>query len=693
MPGLGRSKRRNGRRVARGSRPYLSRRAKAKTQGRLLRGSKRRRTASLAAKAKGTKRLRSAVVANAKALDAVKEREFGYWQTTNSVLGGATPSEHMGTSYNFLEASSPVMIHLNNLHSVNGVIPPDPSPLARENPYNATQPFVLQANEQAGACHLLRADPDEPPPGADGLVRKFTQPETFAVNGVLQKRKRTGPYMYPQIGGSYEPRGFGDSTTPLIPIPNGKKLRWGGVDLQFHVEGALQDTQFDFYIVKCNKEKPLAWDPWHQTIPTGAREVPGVLPYTINDFQYLHQEMYPKKLPMERYTVLQHSRFFMNNVHRVTGQHPNIVLDPDNAKYATGNTWSHTEDTTGPHAYTPTHRATTPMVQKLRMNYAPNKIVRPLRNFIGERVFNDVEKRGTQADANPLEPATLGTMSWDNFHPSANVWLVMTTNHKRIETPKTARELELEQYIWPSGVHSTHSHNAWATPPTNNAGPMPAYGPGAADGVPAPANSVNNNVYDGQNTREYYALLHERARLDAFRNPRIHIFRRTWWQDEHIPTEMSESQTMSQEAADIQPDGTEPATPEARASLTPAKRRTLEEEMRHHQTALHQDRSDPRMGPIDTTSTKPADWAAYPPGHSQHSATAGIPTDIQARIDKIELLAGACDFFGIDRRICHLTTRALSQVHPPDMHIQPLYKGKTPNALTAWGTQLLYGGG
>ena len=109
-------------------------------------------------------------------------------------------------------------------------------------------------------------------------------------------------------------------------------------------------------------------------------------------------------------------------------------MAPDNAKYATGNTWSHTEEDSGPYGMTPTHPATTPANQHTRMSYKPNSIVRPLRNFIGERIDNPVEQRGTFADANPLEKATLGTMSWDNFHPSANVWLVMTTNHHRITT-------------------------------------------------------------------------------------------------------------------------------------------------------------------------------------------------------------------------------------------------------------------
>jgi len=533
MSGYRRSKRRYGARVASASRPYLSRRSKAASVGRLLSGSKRRQRTTLTSKAKRSKRLRSAVVANAKALDAVKRREFGYWQTTNSVLTGATEAEHRGEPYRNLHAQAPVLLHLNNLHSHNGV------GLARGETIPA---------EQHGAAHLLRALPIEET-STDGLVREFDRPLTFSVNGVLQKPKRSGPHMYRQT-----PTLTDDTPSetpqqpPLIPIPNGKKIRWGGVDLQFKIEGALQNTQFDFYIVQCNKERPMAWDPWHQTVPLEARDVPAVLPYTIKDFDDISHSMYPKRINTKRYNVLSHRRVFVNNVNRVTGQTGHNHLQADNAKFALGNTWGHIEGASGPHAYVPTHLASTPASQFLRMSYKPNKIMRPLKNFIGERIDNTVEQRGMFADANPKENATLGTMSWDNFHPSANVWLVMTTNHERIETPQTDREVQLENLIWPDGVHSTHFHNAWQTAPTHNTGPV---SPAAADGVPPPYDS--NNQYYGTNTREYYELLRTRMELDEYRNPRIHIFRRTWWQDEHIPTEEGAAYACTEAESKLKP--------------------------------------------------------------------------------------------------------------------------------------------
>lgn len=633
----------------------------------------------MASKAKSTRRLRSAVVANAKALDAVKNREFGYWQTTNSVLDGATEDEHMGSSYNNLTTQTPVLIHLNNLHSCNGEIPPDP---------NTSSPTVpIPHNEQQGACHLLVAasDGDQPETAKDGLIRAFRQPMTFAVNGVLQKQKRTGPHLYPRVGYPGQDPLTAPNDTPLIPIPNGKKVRWGGVDLQFRIEGALQNTQFDFYIVKCNKEKPLSWDPWHQTIPHNARSVPGVLPYTINDFQNLHHPMYPKKLDTGRYNVLAHRRVLVNNVHRVTGQDAHNHLMPDNAKYATGNTWSHTRDDNGPWDMTPTHPASTPAVQHLRMSYKPNSIVRPLRNMIGERMDNPVEQRGTFADANPLEKATLGTMSWDNFHPSANVWLVMTTNHHRIETNRIEGPyshkgydqwtdlLVADQYKWNGETVKSEpaNYSAWRqnlsdgrlgsdSRETQLEQLVKFYG---EHGTHTP-NQHPDYLKGGALYEEWQALVNERLDRDAYRNPRIHIFRRTWWQDEHIPTEMSEALAVTEEEAKIQ---TTPVAPPNPIPKTPVAKADLERQLRHAQILLKRARDDPDMAAFDTSSNDPVQWVAWAAGHVNHVSGATIPPRYQAVISNFATLLGLCDhYLGPEARWTYtLLQRMGIQVQPP----------------------------
>jgi len=694
MPGLRRSKRRSGRRVVSSSRPHISGRSKAATVGRTFRRSKRRQQVSLATKAKSAKRLRSAVVANAKALDAVKNREFGYWQTTNSVIDGATPSEHMGNSYNHLSTDKPVLIHLNNLHSCNGTLPVDP---------NTSSPSLpVPHDEQQGACHLLAAQ-NEGLVSKDGLVRSFVQVGTFAVNGVLQKPKRTGPHMYPRVGyPNQDP--LRNPDTPLIPIPNGKKVRWGGVDLQFRIEGALQDTQFDFYIVKSKKEKDLSWDPWHQTIPDTARSVPGVLPYTINDFQHLHHPMYPKSLDPKRYTILDHRRVLVNNVHRITGQTGHVHLLPDNAKYATGNTWSHTKDLTGPYAGIPTHLANTPAVQHLRMSYKPNSIVRPLRNFIGERIDKPNEQRGSFADANPTEKATLGTMSWDNFHPNANVWLVMTTNHQRISThpifgPYSHKGFTnwttlatAQQYEWDGETikREPEHYTAWRTSAGAHVGSdsrelqlqsqFAALGPTATDWIPN----------QGKFWLEYDALLRERKARDDYRNPRIHIFRRTWWQDEHIPTALSEQFALSRSEAEIQ---TTPITPSAPTPATPAVVRDVEQRFHRARMGINRARTDPRMAGIDTTSTDPNTWTAYLAGHALHVAGAAIPQEYLDMIQDLRSLTGLCDLYGINRYTYVLLQRMALMAQPPtpDQPMDPLAKRKRdhPDAMEPSGDPMM----
>lgn len=483
--------------------------------------------------------------------------------------------------------------------------------------------------------------------------------------------------------------------TPLIPIPNGKKVKWGGVDLQFRIEGALQNTQFDFYIVKCNKEKPLSWDPWHQTIPDTARSVPGVLPYTINDFQFLHHRMYPKKLDTKRYNVISHRRVLVNNVHRVTGQSAHNHLMPDNAKYATGNTWSHTKDDNGPWDMTPTHPATTPAVQHLRMSYKPNSIVRPLRNFIGERLDTPIEQRGSFADANSLEKATLGTMSWDNFHPSANVWLVMTTNHQRIETPKIFGPWSHKGYSnWTTltGAAKWHwqgqevekepeNYTLWRA--SDHGGAYAGYDDRESQlehqirVLTNTANASSQSWYEhyvegGRYYEEWRKLVDERKDRDLYRNPRIHIFRRTWWQDEHIPTALSEALAVTKEEAKIQ---TTPVAPTNPVPKIPAAIQELRHQLRHAQMQFNRARDDPDMKPFDTSPNDPSTWAAHPAGHANYVAGAIMPAKYLALIAAFPALLGNCDhYLGPEARWTYqLLKRMLiqSQVPTPDEDMDP----------------------
>ena len=646
MPAYGRSKRRSGRRVVSASRPYISGRSRAATKGRTFSGSKRRQRPSLATKAARTKRLRSAVVANAKAVDALKRREFGYWQTTNSVLGGAWDQEHKGNSYNLLTTEAPVLIHLNNLHSVNGEIPN----------WTPVDGIDDEHNEQHGACHLLVADPNGAVEGQDGLVREFLQPETFAVNGVMQKPKRTGPYMYPRVGYTGRER---HEDVPLIPIPNGKKIRWGGVNLQFKVEGALQDTQFDFFIVKCNKETPMSWDPWHQTIPDAARSVPATLPYTINDFKFLHHEMYPNKLNTNRYSVLAHSRMLVNNVHRVTGQTAVNHLFPDNAKYATGNTWSHTADGSGPHAFTPTHPASTPPSQTITMSYKPNSVVRPMRNFIGERIDNTVEKRGSRAHANPNEPATLGTMSWDNFKPEDNVWLVMTTNHQYIATPPIEGPYSHAGYHLMEDAPSTATHGNNKEPHRYSEWVAAGFGTAREDQLKHMCTVYGSNgqqhagyIDGGPQHVEWQKLIAERLTRDEYRNPRIHIFRRTWWQDEHIPTEDTEAVALMETEARLQP--TPSQTANMQTVATPVEKAAIQTAYRGMQISLSNKRKQPDLSHINMAGDDPVGWALHPSGHPNHDPTGTIPNDLAQLIIEFAEQAGLCDLLGVDRRTYRL---------------------------------------
>lgn len=573
----------------------------------------------------------------------------------------------MGTSYNDLTSGTPILIHLNNLHSVNGEIPPDPS--------TASETVPLKPNQQQGCCHILRENKNGPHEvGKDGLVRDFERPQVFSVNGVLQKEKRSGPHMYRRYGYPGRPH---DEDVPLIPIPNGKKVRWGGVDLQFRIEGALQNTQIDFYVVKCNKEDPMKWDPWHQRMNPEYRSVPGTLPYTIRDFEDLADEMYPKKLNTKRYNVLLHRRVYVNNVHRITGQDGHNHVHPDNAKYATGNTWSHTRSDVGPYEMLPTHAATTASEQKLRISFKPNSIVRPLRNFIGERIDRPIELQGTAADANPEEPATLGTMSWDNFHPSANVWLVVTTNHRKITTEKVAGPWSHQGYdydpivVGQGGVTAfpTWQGKQYKEEPLNYTSWRADYAPNGyvgtdireeqlirqyayhdaqhkANGTAFPASfQPGGTFYD-----EWKKIHFERINRDLYRNPRIHIFRRTWWQDEHIPTDDVPRLTEEESNIQVETPPTATLTPQQKQSINPAEEANLKRRHEEDQVFFKRVRQNPPPGlNVESHPNDPTQWVAILAGVAGHVAGFTMPSDLQARIDAFGVLAARMHHYGIPR--------------------------------------------
>lgn len=711
MPGNGGGQRRYGRRVNRASRPYISGLSASQTVGRLYPSSKARQRTSLASKAASVSDLRSAVISNAKALDAVKEREFGYWQTTNSTLGGNTPFEHYGHSYNELETKYPALIHLNNLNSVNGDMPDRPTDFG---PHLVGSPEI-EADPQQGGCHIMRKHYVDATPGTDGLVRKFHVADRFSVNGVMQKEKRTGPHLYNQYG--YPGRKAGQDK-PLIPIPNGRKLRWGGTRLEFKIEGALQNTQFDFFIVKCNKEPPLDWDPWHVNIPSEARSVPGTLPYTIDDFADISIEGYPKKFPDHRYTILQHRRVFVNNVHRVTGQTAWNHLDPDNARYATGHTWSLHESDKGPSGYFPTHPATTPAHQSLVMSYKPNKIVRPLKNFIGE----DLDAQGvvgTAADANPLEPATFGTMSWDNFHPSANVWLVMTTNHTRIYTPKVKGPYSYENI-------KTRQPTAWVEAPDkdtrdgyNFSHPVQWFGQTheplhftkwtAELGTAVREDQLkywmdkkewNNSTQEWQYQagevnvipggwiyEEWLALTTERKNHDLYRNPRIHIFRRTWWQDEYIPSD-DDPDRIALSKDEMQIHHSQPTTPAddvkaagmdmAAGSALKIKhqedKQTAAEIRNVRQKTIASGQPDQNLDGnkgINMSSHNVNDWVPYGVGHDLYFEGASLSSTALDIVSALAKNTGLLDYFfpgftRVYRALSYAYAQAV-QPHPFDL--------------------------
>jgi len=472
MPPRRRSKRRAPRRTSIRSRPIIAHKARAGAKTAVKRTAKKRKRVSTVTKAKrarpGSRAVKKAVVRNAKAIAGIKAREYGTWQTTNSVLGGipTTSSPHTGAEFT-VNTKEPVMMHLNNCHS-------DPE-------MGAPQPFRRKRlNGSFGSYAITQ----------DGLVRDFDQLGQFDCKGVIQKPRRHPSTQY-------------TGNPASTPYPNGKKLRWGGCDLQFKLEGALNNTTLDFYIVKANKQKPNAWDPWNvmssnPNVPL--KPVTGTLPHTINDFVDHSVKMLPTRLNTSRYKILQHKRVFVNNVNRTAEAD---LSNAEQLKIDAGERHLVGQGGTAVPGMV-THRATTNLVQYVTFNYKANKVVRPLRKFIGEPHDNSLENM--QGDANPYEPATIGTMSWDNFQPHDNVWLIITSDHEHKAPVKSAREIELDDF-----GHANF----------NAAGQI-----------------------------EYDELVAKRLALERHINPHLSVLRRVWWQDEHTPNDLSSQTTINPLAGD-----------------------------------------------------------------------------------------------------------------------------------------------
>ena len=150
---------------------------------------------------------------------------------------------------------------------------------------------------------------------------------------------------------------------------------------------------------------------------------------------------------------------------------------------------------------------------------------------------------------------------------------------------------------------------------------------GSSNGVPPTYDP--NDPYTGQNTREYMELLRQRAEIDEYRNPRIHIFRRAWWQDEHIPTEEGAAYASTEAETKLRPTFTPIVDGHAEAKArTEAEKETLYDQWRDLRRVIFNWRTNADPTTYVTTDDDPLQWSL-----TSGVGFTGLPAQVQQWIN------------------------------------------------------------
>lgn len=267
------------------------------------------------------------------------------------------------------------------------------------------------------------------------------------------------------------------------PYPNGDKIKLHAIDLTFEVSGFVSNTTVNFLVVQ-EKKGAAPFDPW-QAKTSFASQKARHMPYLLPAFNSVDDRMSPIQID-KPFNVLQRKTVYINNKNTSLGS-----VDPTQPTSTNGllikEVCGKRHLGTGTGGTTvegmPNQLSTTKNVQYVKMKYAPHVGLYPLKRAIGE-----AEGAGESLSIrpNPYEVRSLGTMAWDNFSPTANTFLVITTDHA---------------YVPP---------RAQITTTTN----------------------VNGVSVPDETTAQYQAYLD----LLYHSQPLIRCLRKCTWQDKHVPS-------------------------------------------------------------------------------------------------------------------------------------------------------------
>jgi len=340
-------------------------------------------------------------------------------------MGVTTPGVDPVAAPFTITADNPVCLHLNNLHS--------------SQQYGAPKLLTVSLPKIEDFEDTYRIEYYD---GGSWTTTELMHTAEQNRQRAQDQQKQSGiQYDLDAIGGFAsnmvtQPRQSAwNTTTKTTPVPDGNKIKLHSVDLTFKIDGYMKDTTFDFFFVQ-EKKCTQVYDPWDSKTKNmdGIVKVVSArgkhLPYTLNEFLNVTERMDPYKIDRKRYNVLQHQRCYINNAYsRPEGEGPETLA----SMYATGGIQdTNREDVyrSLPHLRGPPMVPTTKHPTKyVHMRYAPHAEQYRLKSSIPEGA--DPSRYVERAlNANQFENQTFGSMSYDNFDPKRNVWLVITTDFK-----------------------------------------------------------------------------------------------------------------------------------------------------------------------------------------------------------------------------------------------------------------------
>jgi len=198
---------------------------------------------------------------------------------------------------------------------------------------------------------------------------------------------------------------MGNSNEKQTPMCNGPSAKWNGTELQFKVEGFLDDTRVHFYVVQ--QKQHYRADPWHTENRFDSD--PHYLPYTINEWQDLIG-FNANRVNLSKYKILAHKSLYFNsrktNPDTVFGNLAEFIAGTDNDDQEVD--------------------ATTKAVQYCTIKLTPRQMLYQIKSTEEENGLVD----SAYSNEHSAQDSRLdhGPYSFENQHPNKNTWLIICTD-------------------------------------------------------------------------------------------------------------------------------------------------------------------------------------------------------------------------------------------------------------------------